>query len=296
MAYVITSTKLDNIADAVRYKCSTNSSMNISTMVYNLSQLQQSNGIIDVSQSSGATALSDAVSIATFNPLLQIIDTSTMTSMRHMFSNWPNSALDLKGLITSSVTDMAFMFDGSVATSLTHLNYFDTRKVTNMQGMFQASAVGSIDLSSWDTSSVTNMSAFFYGSAVRSIDVSSWDTSSVANMSLMFYENNLRSIDLSDWDTSNVTNMQEMFKTGKGGTSTIPKGKIWIPSTFVAHNVSNLSDKPFNYAPYIDWDVYTDATDAESQGWGQIYIGESGYLVGKFIMHYNSTHQDFLNA
>lgn len=259
MSYIITDTKLGYIADAVRYKCSMTSAMNLYTMIYRLSQLRQGEGIIDVSQYSGDMALWYAVRIATFNP--NIINTSTMTSMKGMFGSWPfTDTLDFHGFDTSSATNMERMFQSNMASSLTNLTAFDTSKVTTMREMFLSCInLTSLDLSGWDVSKVTLMDYFFDNcTSIQSIDLSGWSTPSVTDMTNMFAHMNTAG------------------------------GKIWAPSTFKSSHVSLASKKPFYTDPRGAWKIYTDATDATTQGWGTIH--------SNFTVYYNSTHQDFINA
>lgn len=261
MSYIITDTKLRNIADAVRYKCG-GYLMNITSMINKISQLQQSDGVIDVSPYSGDMALWYAVRIATFNPT--IINTSTMTSMKGMFAEWPfTDTLYFQNFDTSSATDMSYMFENNKATSLANLTHFDTSKVITMSTMFHGCYANSLDLSGWNVSSVKSMELMFHGSKVRSIDLSGWNTVGVTNMYYMFAS---LGGNYGDW------------------------GKIWVPSTFKATGVTEDTYKPFysRGASTGYWDVYTDATDATTQRWGTIASG--------FHMHYNSTHQDFINA
>ena len=122
--------------------------------------------------------------------------------------------IDVKGLITTNVTDMSGMF--SLCNNLTSIDVsgFDTSKVTNMDGMFcGCSKLTSIDVSGFDTSKVTNMDGMFCGcSKLTSIDVSGFDTSKVTDMGDMFSNcSKLASIDVSGFDTSNVTVMTGMF-------------------------------------------------------------------------------------
>ena len=105
-----------------------------------------------------------------------------------------------------------------------------------------------------------------------------------AGVPTYYYRNaKLQALDLDNWDTSTVTNVQYMFRDA------FPSGgKIWVPSTFVGTSISNDRYKPFYETPGGQVDVYTDATDATTQAWGTIHAN--------FTMHYNSTHQAFLNA
>lgn len=144
---------------------------------------------------------------------------------------------------------------------VTHL---DVSGMTDMNNMLSSKLTGTAadyDLSSWDVSNVTTMGSVFsscYG---------------------------IRSLDLDGWDTSNCTNFSTFlgyaFPFGGGG-------KLWVPSTFVATGAEYDFQKPFYTAANSTVDVYTNATDATTQGWGTI--------ASTFVMHYNTTHQDFLNA
>lgn len=145
-----------------------------------------------------------------------------------------------------------------------------------------------------DTSGMTNMANMFrailqnneYGDPYLNIDLSSWDVSHVTTMRNMFTTApGLLSLDLDGWNTASCTSMQEMFLQAfsYGGSN-----KLWVPSTFVATNARFSYQKPFFEAASGLVNVYTNATDATSQGWGTI--------DPTFVMHYNSTHQDFLNA
>ncbi len=140
---------------------------------------------------------------------------------------------DLRGLDTSSVTDMSDMFSGCASLESINLSGFDTSSVIGMTGMFHnCGSLESIDLSGFDTSSVTDMSYMFRGCAsLKSIDLSCFDTSSVWDMSNMFSCcTSLESIDLSSFDTSSVEDTESMFygcgtaekpldvKLGKGWT------------------------------------------------------------------------------
>ncbi len=119
---------------------------------------------------------------------------------------------DLRGLDTSEVTDMSYMFSAGLVSG--DLSSFDTSNVTNMSHMFsECQTLTSVDLSNFDTSKVTDMSYMFYGcKTLTTLDLSNFDTSKVTDMSYMFSVcNNLATLDLSSFDTSNVTNMFCMF-------------------------------------------------------------------------------------
>lgn len=219
-------------------------------------------------------------------------DTSNVTNMYRMFANSNSTTLDLSSFDTSSVTTMHGMFEGCNSTTL-DLSSFNTSNVTDMQYMFSScrNAIATLDLSSFDTSNVTDMHGMFSNSIVYAgidLDLSTFDVSNVTNMSDMFgcSRNTLAAssiIDLSNWDTSSAINMSAMFAN--------LRGKIWLPSTFVATSVVDANKKPFYSISddNTDLQIYTDATDAETQGWGTVD-------ASKYHIHYNSTYQDFINA
>lgn len=141
-----------------------------------------------------------------------------------------------------------------------------------------------------DVSGMTDMRNMFAtkltSSPALDYDFSSWDVSNVTTMGSMFSScHGMASLDLDGWDTANCTNFSIMF----GYTFPFAGGgKLWVPSTFVATGAEYDVYKPFYYQANSTVDVYTNATDATTQGWGTI--------DPTFVMHYNSTHQDFLNA
>ena len=106
------------------------------------------------------------------------------------FDNKSNikSIKKLKGLNTSNVTDMRWMFGGCSALTSLDLSSFNTSNVTSMENMFYGcSKLTSLDLSNCDTSNVTSMVDMFRGcSSLTTLDLSNFDTSKVTNMSYMF--------------------------------------------------------------------------------------------------------------
>ena len=122
--------------------------------------------------------------------------------------------IDLKGVDTSNVTDMGYMFYYCSKLVSLDLSSLDTSNVTNMRNMFyNCYYLTSLDLSSFNTENVNDMSYMFcYCNKLTNLDLSSFDTGNVTNMSDMFdYCNNLTSLDISGFDTKNVTDMSHMF-------------------------------------------------------------------------------------
>ena len=171
------------------------------------------------------------------------------TDLSYMFSRTSSiKSVDLRGLDTSAVTNMSYMFGSgneAITSSIEEVIFtgIDTSNVTDMSYMFvYCGNIEEIDLSGLDTSKVENMT-FMFGcldvlglvtkaeelgiqeiemftnkelvsefSALKRIDLTGIDTSSVTNMTGMFaYCPSLEELDLSMLDTSSVTEMGEMF-------------------------------------------------------------------------------------
>ena len=133
-----------------------------------------------------------------------------------------NFSIDFTKINTRNVKDFSYMFNGSKMSSL-NLNGIDTRKATNMAGMFSSmSNLSVLDVAPLNTSNVTDMSSMF--ASMHSVtdiqNLSSLDTSRVESMSSMFSDlGSLTSLNLSSLNTSSVTNMSNMFNGTRGLTS-----------------------------------------------------------------------------
>ena len=104
-------------------------------------------------------------------------------------STLPNNITsDLSGWDTSSVTTMKYMFSGQTLFN-GNLSLWDVSHVNDMAGMFRdASSFNSDSISNWDTSSVTTMETMFTGaSSFNSSSILSWNVTNVVNMAFMFY-------------------------------------------------------------------------------------------------------------
>ena len=105
-------------------------------------------------------------------------------------------------------------------TEISGLSNIDTSEVTSMKGMFYASKIKSLDLSSWDTSAVTDMSYMFTDMFIDGDDGSlniggnfASNAKNVNDMTFMFNGcANLTKIDgVKNLNTSSVTSMKNMF-------------------------------------------------------------------------------------
>ncbi len=170
-----------------------------------LSEEQLNTTIKHIQRSNSAPLESNnAVNVAaegTTTPIYVWFDTDTIylyTTLDKIYMN-ENSANMFYGL--SEIEDI-------------DLSYFDTSKVTNMEGMFAyMSSLTSLDVSNFDTSNVTDMSNMFNAmSSLTSLDVSNFDTSKVTNMNNMFSEMlNLTTIYSNSFDISSLENSEGMF-------------------------------------------------------------------------------------
>jgi len=141
---------------------------------------------------------------------IDLLDTSKVTNMSFMFGGSLLKTLNLESFDTSNVTDMSYMFVAASPTTL-NLENFDTSNVTDMSYMFDGIQLTTLDLSNFNTSKVTDMSFMFNYSSFTNLDISSFDTSNVTNMGSMFNGIQLTTLDLSNFNTSKVTDMNCMF-------------------------------------------------------------------------------------
>ena len=137
---------------------------------------------------------------------LNFIDTSLITDMSELFSDFAEFNGDISGWDVSSVKKMNRMFYGSKFTG--DISKWDVSKVVDMNRLFRDSKFNG-DISKWNTSKVENMEQMFYGSKFTG-DISKWNTSKVENMAFMFSASVFNG-DISEWNVSKVKDMHEMF-------------------------------------------------------------------------------------
>ena len=160
------------------------------------------------------------------------------TSTAYWFNGAQNltEIRNLEYLNTSSVTNMAFMFQGCKKLSGIDVSHFETGSVTWLGCLFaECSTLTSVDVSKFNTNNVLSFNGMFAGCRkLTTIDVSHFDTSSAYDMSFMFSEcNSLLTLDVGNFNTSNVTNMKGMFL----GCSSLKNLDI---SNFDTHNVTTF--------------------------------------------------------
>lgn len=115
----------------------------------------------------------------------------------------------------SSMTSMKSMFSG--CNKLTGIyKIINTGNVNTMNALFQScSSLKELDLSGWNTSNVTDMSAIFQNcSSLKELDLSGWDTSNVTTLFRMISNcSSLKKLNMSGADFSYLTNIT-YFITG----------------------------------------------------------------------------------
>ena len=167
--------------------------------------------------SSWAFCLFDATKIMGLN----LLDTSKVTDMSHMFASSDLASIDVSNFNTANVTNMNSMFSNCKNLISLDVSKFNTAKVMDMGAMFfRCVKLTSLDLSNFNTANVTNMGSMFQGLPLTSLNVSSFNTANVTSMYQMFYDcSALPSLDLSNFNTAKVTNMGGMFSACSALTS-----------------------------------------------------------------------------
>jgi len=174
---------------------------------------------------------------------LKGLNTSGVTSMSYMFSGcYKLTTLDVSSFNTSTVTSMSHMFNQCTNLTTLDVSKFDISKVTDMRAMFYVcSKLDTLDVTNFKTEKVTDMS-YMFGACdkITSLNVSNFDTSSVSDMTAMFYRCiNLTNLDISNFDTSKVSRMTNMFLNC---TSLVT---IYASSNFSTKKVTDFDDDMF---------------------------------------------------
>ena len=116
-------------------------------------------------------------------------------------------------LCTTSVTNMSFLFSGSLSLSTfnSNISFWDTSNVTTMEDLFQSATSFNQDIGNWDTSNVNNMSKMFNGASSFNRDIGVWDTAKVTKFDRMFEDATLFNQDIGNWNISSAIDIQSMF-------------------------------------------------------------------------------------
>jgi len=138
-------------------------------------------------------------------------NTSKITNMRSAFFKFsesnqlmaPSVPQGIASWDTSSVTDMAFMFEWSRDFNVP-LDSWNTSSVKDMHGMFYHAEAFNQPIGSWDTSSVRNMNQMFQGASSFNQPIGSWNVSRVTKARSVFRDACAFNQPLGSWDVSSI--------------------------------------------------------------------------------------------
>ena len=167
--------------------------------------------------------------------------TSKATTMEGMFQScFKLEFIDVSSFDTSNVEIMNFMFvDCFKLKGIKGINKLNTKKVTNMTGMFEnCLSLKYLNLENFDTSNVTNMS-YMFNKCKKLKEIKGMDKFNTINLTTTYamfqFCTEIEKIDLSGFDTSNVTNMSYMFNKCK------KLKEIKGLNTFITKNVKDMA-------------------------------------------------------
>lgn len=148
---------------------------------------------------------------------LNNLDTSKVTNMYMMFARAAGAIeLDLHTWDVSNVQNMYQMFIGSKFTGI-NISGWQTTSLTNMASIFNGCTnLVNIDLSNIDTSKVQDMQGAFMNVPIATLDISAWNTSKNTSVRTMFSGmTNAETIYVGDgWSTALIT--------GENDSATLP--------------------------------------------------------------------------
>ena len=94
------------------------------------------------------------------------INTSNITDMSYLFSEWPDFNGNISQWNTSKVENMASMFEACINFNR-NISGWDTKNVTNMNRMFFNAKMFKQNLSNWNVKKVKDHMFAFYGSMIE---------------------------------------------------------------------------------------------------------------------------------
>ena len=167
--------------------------------------------------------------------------TSKATTMEGMFQScFKLEFIDVSSFDTSNVEIMNFMFvDCFKLKGIKGINKLNTKKVTNMTGMFEnCLSLKYLNIENFDTSNVTNMS-YMFNKCKKLKEIKGMNKFNTINLTTTYamfqFCTEIEKIDLSGFDTSNVTNMSYMFNKCK------KLKEIKGLNTFITKNVKDMA-------------------------------------------------------
>lgn len=158
-----------------------------------------------------------------------------------------------KGLDTSNVTSMSFMFAFQEEISDLNLNDWDTSNITDMSGVFYGCFKVKPIVTNWNTSKVTTMAGLFLQAYEAEPDVSKWDTSKVESMQGMFSNAKSAKPDVSKWDTSKLVDIAFIFDHAESAdpdvSNWIIKNNNFFQNVFMNSGASGLDLRKWDFSP-----------------------------------------------
>lgn len=119
----------------------------------------------------------------------------------------------------SSVTTMAWMFNGCSTMNSSTLNNWTVDNVTDMSYLFSDATALNQSLSSWTVTNVTTMISMFEGAAAFDQSLGTWDVGNVTDMTDMLDDTNLGETEydatLVGWDS--LSSLQDDVSLGVNG-------------------------------------------------------------------------------
>ena len=132
-----------------------------------------------------------------------------------------------------------------------HISFWDTKRVTDMSGLFQNASEFNGDITEWDVTGVKDMSRMFNGASQFDQSLNSWDVSGVEDMNNMFNGATTFNKPLNNWNVANVKDMNYMFN---GATTFDQSINTWDVSGVTDMNSMFNGATAFNQ-PINTWDV-----------------------------------------
>ena len=118
---------------------------------------------------------------------------------------------DFNDIDTSLITDMSWIFS-EYSDFNGDISRWNTSNVTNMQGMFYCAKYFNQPIGGWDTSKVTNMGGMFYEATSFNQPIGDWGISNVTDMRYMFWSAKSFNQDISNWKVNKVIYNVNIFK------------------------------------------------------------------------------------
>ena len=187
----------------------------------------------------------------------------------------------ITNLNTSSVTDMALMFNGCKSLTSIDLSGFNTKNVKDMRSMFAGcDSLASLNLRRFNTTNVTNMASMFTDcGSLSSLDLSRFNTSNVRSMKTMYKGcDHLETIYAGNgWSTDAVTESREMFAGCEklvGGQGTV------YDEDHVDAAYAHIDDAPDNPG-YFTWK--DGALEGDVNGDGEVNISDVNCIINVIL-------------